>query len=200
VAHWIRHFPRRLARRTGAAVVLIDHVTKNADSRGRFAIGAQAKMAGLDGAGYIVEVRQPLGRGMRGAVSMRIGKDRPGAVRPECGAYRPTDRTQEAAYVVIDSTAGTGTSQAIRYEIRPPLADAGAREALMENVSKYLEARPTALSQNAIVNGVTGNEKDIRHALNALIESGHVVFEKGARNALMHVLVTPYRVEPDGLG
>ena len=43
VALWVRTFPRRVAQHTGAATVLIDHVTKNSDSRGRFAIGAQAK-------------------------------------------------------------------------------------------------------------------------------------------------------------
>ena len=100
--------------------MLIDHVTKNSDSRGRFAIGAQAKLAGLDGAAYTIEVRKPLGRGMEGALSVRVAKDRPGAVRPNCGAYRASDRTQEAAYVVVDSTAADGHRRprsVVRYQV-----------------------------------------------------------------------------------
>ena len=66
VARRIRKVPKMIADRTGAAVVLIDHVTKDAGNRGRFAIGGQAKMAGLTGAAYTVDVIDPLGRGMRG--------------------------------------------------------------------------------------------------------------------------------------
>jgi hypothetical protein len=82
VSRWIREVPKLIAARTGAAVVLIDHVTKDAGTRGRFAIGGQAKMAGLTGAAYTAEVTAPLGRGLRGEVVLRIGKDLPGAVRP----------------------------------------------------------------------------------------------------------------------
>ena len=81
VARWIRTVPKQIAARTGAAVVLIDHVTKDASTRNRWAIGGQAKMAGLTGAAYTVEVVAPLGRGMRGEVVLKIAKDRPGAVR-----------------------------------------------------------------------------------------------------------------------
>jgi hypothetical protein len=59
-------------------VVLIDHVTKDTSTRNRWAIGGQAKTAGLTGAPYTVEVVAPLGRGMRGEVVLKIPKDRPG--------------------------------------------------------------------------------------------------------------------------
>ena len=104
VARWIRGVPKLIAARTGAAVVLIDHVTKDASNRSRFAIGGQAKMAGLTGAAYTVEVVAPLGRGLRGEVVLKIGKDRPGAVREHCGSFSKKDRTQEAARIVVDST------------------------------------------------------------------------------------------------
>ena len=88
IAAWIRDVPKKIAKRTGAAVVAIDHVTKDKINRGRWAIGPQAKMAGLDGAAYAVEVRKVLGRGLRGEISLRIGKDRPGGIRGNCGAAR----------------------------------------------------------------------------------------------------------------
>ncbi|BAS16545.1 hypothetical protein AHiyo8_48480 [Arthrobacter sp. Hiyo8] len=79
VTAWGRMVPRQIAERTGAAVVVIDHVTKDTEGRSRFAIGAQAKMSYLTGASYSVEVIQPLGVGMAGKLAIRIGKDRPGS-------------------------------------------------------------------------------------------------------------------------
>ena len=103
-AAWSRLVPRRIAARTGAAVGLIDHVTKDPNSRGRWAIGGQAKMSGLTGASYMVEVARIFGEGLCGEVVLRLGKDRPGTLKRHCGPMRKADKTQEAARVVIDST------------------------------------------------------------------------------------------------
>ena len=62
VARWISKVPKQIAAHTGAAVVIIDHVTKDTSTRNRWAIGGQAKMAGLTGAAYTVEIVAPLGR------------------------------------------------------------------------------------------------------------------------------------------
>jgi hypothetical protein len=40
VAAWMRLLPKRFAA-AGAAVVVIDHVVKNRDDQGRYAIGGQ---------------------------------------------------------------------------------------------------------------------------------------------------------------
>lgn len=107
LAAWSRQVPRRIAAATGAAVGLIDHVTKDPNNRGRWAIGGQAKMAGLTGASYTVEVTKVFGRGLCGEVVLRLGKDRPGTLKQHCGPMRKGDRTQEAARIVIDSTGDT---------------------------------------------------------------------------------------------
>ena len=65
----------------GAATISCDHVTKNADGRGRYAIGAGHKVAAIDGAAFMVENLEPFGRGMRGASSVFVTKDRPGQLR-----------------------------------------------------------------------------------------------------------------------
>lgn len=103
IAAWHRMFPRQLARATGAAVVLIDHVTKSSDGRGRFAIGGQAKLASLDGAAYTVDVVDPLGAGLKGRLRLRVAKDRPGQVRQH-GGQAGADRTQHVADFVLDAT------------------------------------------------------------------------------------------------
>jgi hypothetical protein len=80
VAAFMEQLPRPLAR-SGAAVVLIDHVVKAKDGRGRYAIGAQHKLAGLDGAAYSFEAIRPFGRGREGVARIEVTKDRPGFVR-----------------------------------------------------------------------------------------------------------------------
>jgi len=47
VARWHRTLPKAVASKTGAAVVCVDHVAKDSQTRGRFALGSQHKMAGL---------------------------------------------------------------------------------------------------------------------------------------------------------
>ncbi len=92
IAKWFRAVPNMIAARTGAAVVLVDHVAKNPRDRGRHAIGGQTKLAGLTGAAYVVDVVENVGRGCMGVVKLSIAKDRPGAVRQYCGAFRKSDR------------------------------------------------------------------------------------------------------------
>jgi hypothetical protein len=75
-AQWLRQAPKRIARATGAGVLLIDHVVTSADGRGRFAIGTQHKMAGLDGAAFTFEPLKPLGEGLVGTIGLHIAKDR----------------------------------------------------------------------------------------------------------------------------
>lgn len=202
ITAWNREFARPLAQRTGAAVIQVDHVTKDADSRGRFAIGAQAKMSALDGASYVVEVKEPLGRGLRGVIAMRIAKDRPGAIRPHCGPFRASDRTQEACRVIVDSTA-EGT---IAIVVEPPStgaveADGRPAEfrptALMERVSEYLEMRSGPQSENQITTSVSGRTTMVRKAIACLVEEGFVARIPGPRNASLHQLTAVYRQVDD---
>ncbi len=151
-----RDVPRRLADQTGAAVVLVDHVTKDNDSRGRFAIGGQAKMNALTGAAYTVDVAEPLGRGLRGVIVLKVAKDRPGSVRAWCGDFRRGNRTQEAARVIIDSRDPESSA----VTIQAPLAGGEGPRAfrptgLMEKASMLIEEAPE-LSKNDLLarNGV----------------------------------------------
>ena len=78
IAKWLRALPRKLAQ-IGPAVALIDHVTKSREDRGRWQIGGQHKLAGID-VSHGLRARQPLGRGMTGEVLVTVEKDRPGHV------------------------------------------------------------------------------------------------------------------------
>lgn len=202
ITAWMRVVPKNIARRTGAAVAVVDHVTKDGDSRGRFAIGGQAKMSGLTGAGYTVEVAEPLGRGLRGVIVVRVGKDRPGYVRGHSGPMRKSDRTQEAARVVVDST---GRRPVVSVEPwRGHDLPAGAVRSfrptgLMERIATALEGSPEPLSFRGINERVTGREEHIRTALNVLVDEGHVTVAEGPRKSQLHTLTRPYAQRADPL-
>ncbi len=204
VTRWIRSTPRRLAATTGAVVVLVDHVTKDADTRGRFAIGGQAKMAALDGAAYVVEVLDPLGVGLLGRISLRVAKDRPGNVRPHAGVWRKTDRTQEAAVVVIDSRDYGRTTVTVDAPRREPATDHGTASgsnwrptALMAQVSDALEKGGAPMSRKGIEGAVPGKAQYVRQAIDALLAGGHLAADGPALGGHPSLrLVKPYRQDP----
>lgn len=199
ITTWNRSVPKMISTKTGAAVVVIDHVTKDADSRGRFAIGGQAKLAALTGAGYVVEVAEPLGRGLRGVVVLHVAKDRPGSIRPHCGEFHKTTRLQEAARVVIDSTGSIPI-----WEITPPDTTVSASGALvgsdkvpvvMEAISIILEGQ--TMNFNNLKKLITGKEAVKREALTILEDEGFISVTPGPNRSKIYESLTPYR-KPEG--
>lgn len=199
IARWARVLPRRIAADTGAAVIVIDHVTKDKESRGRFAIGGQAKIAGLTGAAYTVETTKPLGRGLAGEIVLRVGKDRPGHVRGHSGDMRGHDRTQETARVIVDSTVNPDRPT---VTVTGPHSSDGASDrfrptALMERISRHIEAAGEPVSWTAMRADVSGKTEAKRQALDVLVTEGYLSREAGSRNANLHRSVTPYRQADD---
>ena len=203
VARWIRGMPKLIAARTGAAVVLIDHVTKDASNRNRFAIGGQAKMAGLTGAAYTVEVTAPLGRGLRGEVVLKIGKDRPGAVREHCGSFSKKDRTQEAARIVVDSTVEPPTVIVEAPEARSDETTCGPRPFrptnLMQRASQAIEQHSGELTKNKVAKEAGGNKQATLAAIDILREEGYVTTTRGRLGHDVYESVNPYREKDDPL-
>ncbi|MCX9191709.1 hypothetical protein C3Y87_09835 [Carbonactinospora thermoautotrophica] len=203
VATFVRALPRRIQDATGAAVVMIDHVVKSNDARGRFAIGSQHKLAALDGVAYVVEPAEPIAPGKRGVIVLRVAKDRPGFVRAHSGAYRSSDRTQEAARVMLDSRDAETT----RYEVGIPASlDAETGEikpwrptVLMERISRFLELEPRS-SGRRIREEVAGSAQAITQALAFLVEDGYVRAENRAGKGAgkVYSVIKPYREDDNG--
>ena len=200
VTTWMRLLPRAIARLTGAAVVLVDHVTKATDSRGRFALGAQAKMSSLDGAAYVVEVSEALGRGRRGLVTLRVAKDRPGGVRAHAGPFRKLDRTQEAARVVVDARGDDGIVVTVDNPLTEEEIGPGASRptVLMERISTYLENREGSVSKARLEEVIRGNTEARQNALRILRAEGYVLQTKVGTAHHQESLV-PYRAHRDPL-
>lgn len=113
IAGWLQRIPKRITR-SGAAAIVIDHVTKAVDGRGRFALGGGHKLAGLDGVSYALEIIQPLSRAdtepVTGKARIVVGKDRPGWVRSICEDRKYPGTLEITAYPDGGITAGVTTS------------------------------------------------------------------------------------------
>lgn len=200
---WTRKLPRALATATGAAIAMVDHVTKDAGTRGRFAIGAQAKMADVTGAAYTVTPKDPVGKGVVGTIRLRVGKDRPSGVRPFCTDYNANDHTHLVGDVVVDST---GPVLTMKLEPGKPedtrnVGDGSGnlrRPDLMEKISREVESArsdgETEWSMNALEKRVKGQGARIRAAIKVLVAEGY--FDNNPINNRI-MFVREYRAEND---
>lgn len=191
ITEFMRKFPMVLAKNTGAAVVMVDHVVKNGDST-RFAIGGQAKMSAITGAAYIAKMTKQLGIDSVGEVELRIGKDRPGAIRAQCGDFRTSDQSQLAARVSIDSTGPT-TNWTVHAPDTRSSGGSFRPTVVMERVSRLLEGQDGAFSSNAIAGEMGGRKDVVLKALAVLVEEGYLSREPLGRGGLGHRSVRPYR-------
>lgn len=179
---------RRLIDRftdAGAAVVVIDHLAKDRENRGKWAVGSQRKVGRAD-VHIGVECVRPFARGHDGLVRLRVHKDRAGWLP------RPY-----AAELELHSDQATG---AVTWEWRMPERDGTASDAshwqpthLMERVSRQLEEWDEPANRNAIETAVGGNAKFVRQAIDCLVMDGFASEVVGARRARIVRIVTPYR-------
>ena len=183
-APMVTGFLRRLADRTGAAVISLDH-TPHAPREGgaRAPIGAQHKRAAVTGVAYEVKATSPLAPGHVGKVSLRINKDRPGGVREH--AMRDT-----AARISLD--AATHPNQILATVEPASDGPSDALHARMVQVAAALADAPDGRSKNQVRQLVTGKAALTDDALDRLHALGHVKREPGARGAVVNLLLRPY--------
>lgn len=166
IAKWLELIVRPLQRR-GAAVLQLDHVTKDREGRGRYAIGAQHKLAGIDVA-YSLRVIEPFGRGVNGSVLISVEKDRPGHLRALAEG-------KALATMHVESLPGG----ALEISLEPPEAggDLFRPTVLMGRVSRALVEQP-GLTANAIKAAVTGKAAAVGLAVELLVAEGFVRIER----------------------
>jgi len=185
ITRWMRIFPRTVATASGAAVVLIDHITKNADTRGRFAIGGQAKLATIDGAAYLVEPLEALAPGRIGSLTVRVTKDRPGFVRKIAGMWRKSDRTQEAAIFTIDSTKAQ-----MQYVIGVPMLEdeieSNKEFKKQKEVAEFIHNHPGA-SRRVVQEGISGSKDAIGERISDLLAGGWVDNRGNDRSFILYI-------------
>jgi hypothetical protein len=167
VVEWIEKLPRWISR-TGAAVVLLDHVAKDRETRGRWARGSSAKLAAIDGAAYEVNVLASFSKKRAGRVELKIAKDRHGSIG-EIGATAAVVNITPHAdgeRVVIELVAKLEETASTAEPWRPTL--------LMAKVSAELERAVTPLTAKALGDLVHGKKELVREAIARLVAEGWV--------------------------
>lgn len=153
----------------GPAVVMIDHVTKSKDSRGKDAIGAQHKRAGIDGASYVVTPHRDFGYGKHGESYLTLAKDKNGTVRAavDDGKVGTFHITSDAATHDIEAwidLPGTVTIKGI------PGVTQATVQAIIDHVKNNKHC-----TKNAVATGVGGNKAKVIDAIGKLINQGYLI-------------------------
>lgn len=93
---------KRLAM-TGAAVLVIDHLAKNPDSRAMGSTGTSAKRRAIGGVSLRVKVLEPFAPSRGGSCALEVNKDRHGGLKAACP---PGEREPLAAVFTLSAIDG----------------------------------------------------------------------------------------------
>lgn len=174
IATWMRRLPKLIAS-TGPAVAVLDHLVKDrTGGAGRFAIGGQHKLAGVDGAAYMFAGLRPLSRPtgsdpVEGAAKITVVKDRPGWVRGH-------SKNDHVATLEITAYPDGGITSRL---LAPSEATEAPPMELSMKILDYLVVYPGS-SKTGVETGVQGKGPTIRAALHWMAEKerGWVRVEK----------------------
>lgn len=209
IAAWYNTMPRLISA-CGPAVVLIDHVVKSKDNRGRYAGGSMQKLALIDGISYSVDMTKPVGKGVRGTIVIKSGKDRISEIEEHCAVSWSSNGShlREAARIEINST----DPKLMRVTIaRPNMmpSDETTRQrglerptGLMEKISRIVENAPEEPNQTEIIellkdDGSSARKTTVLTAINRLLEGGWISNRSGRNNRNIYASVRPYRQMDD---
>ena len=159
----------RPLRLHNAAIITIDHVTKSKDNRGNYAIGAQAKRADIDGCAVAVEVEIAFGRGIDGALALKVTKDRPGYVRAIC------QEGKNLGVANIKALEG-GT---IKITLEGATVEVYSLDKKMEQVSHFMAQHGTEMNLNEIKRrlpeaGIAIGVNNVKVILESLVNRRHL--------------------------
>jgi hypothetical protein len=152
----------------GITTIVLDHVVKNAEARGRYAIGSERKLGTVD-VQFGFEAVRALSRGGHGLVKIAVHKDRPGHLtRPHAAELelRSDPDTHKITWTFKpaggDSQAGNGDSTAWRPTV------------LMDRVLEYISQHPEPIARTTLAKSVTGNYQYLLVAIDELVQDGRL--------------------------
>lgn len=187
VIRWTDLLPRPIAR-TGAAVLMLDHVAKDPEQRGRWARGSGAKLAAVDGASYQIKVRVPFSRHRPGRFDMVVAKDRPGGVGAIGETVATVHVTPHAAGELVTMKIDPHTTE----QTAP--TDSWKPTVIMGKVWAALDGSTVPLTASALSSLVHSEPRLVKEAITRLIAEGFVA-ETGKRPKTLRT-VKPYTDAP----
>lgn len=205
IAAWYNTMPRLISA-CGPAVVLIDHVVKSKDNRGRYAGGSMQKLALIDGISYSVDMTKPVGKGVKGTIVIKSGKDRISEIEEHCAVNWSSNGShlREAARIEINST----DPKLMRVTIaRPNMMPSEDRQTkrddfrptgLMEKTSQLVENAIEEPSQSELFDALKSDGSGAKtaimsKAIRLLLEEGYVTNRASRHNRACYRSVRPYR-------
>ncbi|MFE1127747.1 MULTISPECIES: AAA family ATPase [unclassified Streptomyces] len=187
----VAKFGRMLLRpiaELGAAVATLDHVVKDKEGRGRYAIGGVHKLNGLNGAMYVLENRSPFGVGVTGRSTVRIAKDRPGQLRRHALPH------SSGLHWFADFELRSHDETFTEARLHTPVEDTGPFRPVvyMKRVADALTTASSPLSVRGVQDRVGGGKELVRTALARLVDEGFVTVQDGPRGSQLHQLAKPF--------
>lgn len=168
--------------RTGAGVLVIDHVTKSTEGRGRYMIGGERKLSKATGAVFKLDVERPFYPArldpVEGQIEVRVGKDRAGGVRANAVGAMAADRTQRMAWLNLTAYP----DGRIGYELAKPTDtptdtfDAKLAGAIAEHLATYEGASKTDVEKS-----VGAKAERVRATLKAMADKGWIDVEQSGQ-------------------
>jgi hypothetical protein len=157
----------------GIATIIIDHVVKNIEGRGKFAIGSERKLGSSDvHLGF--DTIQPISRGTSGRYKLTTHKDRGGCLK-----------RGHIADLELKSDPDTNNITWTFTEPQPTTAEAGYFRPthLMEKVSIYLEMQTDPVTRTTIKDALGGRAEYVVKAIEALVTEDFAAETNGPRQS-----------------
>lgn len=205
IAAWYNTMPRLISA-CGPAVVLIDHVVKSKDNRGRYAGGSMQKLALIDGISYSVDMTKPVGKGVRGTIVIKSGKDRISEIEEHCAVSWDSNGShlREAARIEINSTNPKLMHVTIARPNMMPSEDRQTKRddfrptGLMEKISQLVENAIEEPSQSELFDALKSDGSGAKtaimsKAIRLLLEEGYVTNRASRHNRACYRSARPYR-------
>lgn len=204
IAAWYNTMPRPISA-CGPAVVLIDHVVKSKDNRGRYAGGSMQKLALIDGISYSVDMTKPVGKGVRGTIVIKSGKDRISEIEEHCAVnWSNGSHLREAARIEINSTNPKLMHVTIARPNMMPSEDRQTKRddfrptGLMEKISQLVENAIEEPSQSELFDALKSDGSGAKtaimsKAIRLLLEEGYVTNRASRHNRACYRSARPYR-------
>lgn len=167
--------------KAGVATIVLDHVVKNTETRGKYAVGSERKVGGADvHLGF--EVVSPISRGSRGRYKIVTHKDRGGFLKRGTLANMELSSDPDTHEITWGFTpADTDNS-----------GDDFKPTHLMEKVSRFLDAHPDGASRNQVETAIEARRGYVRRAMDALILDEYVTETDGPRRSRVLTNVRSY--------
>jgi len=179
----------RMFWKAGIATILIDHVVKDLEARGRYSIGSERKLGGADvHLGF--DVVKEISRGSTGKYKISTHKDRGGYLK--------------RGYLADLNLSSDPDTHAITWSVSEPVVVTDEQGEMrpsikMEQITKKLSGVTERLSFTKVYDLVGGNKKQCLRAFNLMIEEGYLDAEDGPRDSKLVLLTRPYSAAEDPL-